>query len=409
MQQLHRELHISEVDANLPPALRARILEQLGNAVAQAPPPAEPARPWLLRYGFATSLAVNAALIVVLVYAGLLREHRSDQPTPVAVTVPVVSPQPAQPTQNGSVKTQVGGRHPAGDGSALKASKMRSAVAKPAMPPPHSPVSAPPANNGLAPMPVPSALPAPKMSTPQKAQTQPFSAGSAAPETYDAAPPLSAQRQNGRARAKTPPALSAPAPVVTDAPASPAPPPAAFGGVSGGFGGSSFGGGGAPPVREAVPGSNAPGAVGRVVPPPPAQALTAPVQAPAADRIEQRDTADSNGTAAAKPAPSSAKTRVEDRATPSPVGAWPTVTLPFGVEPSALGVKSVVVTWDVDDQGRPSHVRFITTGNTSVDGALRAAVYAGQYQPAIHNGKPVKASLTHTFVLSAGPHPAEVR
>lgn len=411
MQQLHHDLRASsEADAGLPPALRTRILEQLGNAAAQAPP-AEPSRPWLLRYGFAASLAANAALIVVLVYTGLLREHRSDLPAPIIV--PVVSPQPVPRLQNGPGNARSGGASSTnGRLSSVKSPKPPSHAVK--TPVPQGSVPIPSANNGLARMSVSPVSPAPKLSTPQKAQTQSFSAGATAPETYDAAPPLSTPRQardaatsNERIRAKTPSVLNAP--TVTEAPAAPAPPPtaphAAFGGAGGfgggGFGGSSFGGnsfstGDAPPVREAVPGGSA---VGRAASPPSALVLPPPAQSPAPGNFAQGVMADNNSAAAAKPAPSSAKTRVEDRATPTPVGAWPTVTLPFGIVPSALGVKSVVVTWDVDDQGQPSHVQFKTTGYAQVDGALRAAIYAGQYQPAMHNGKPIKATLSHTFVL----------
>lgn len=411
MQQLHRDLQAtSEANASLPPALRTRILAQLSSEAAQASPPAEPARPWLVRYGFAASLAVNAALIVVLVYTGLLREHRSDQPTPLAV--PVASPQPAPLIQNGP-KSVRGVSGPPGGVPNAKIHAPVPSTPKPAAPMIRAIVPAPLANNGLAPMPVTPAPPAPKMSTSQKAQTQPLSAGATAPLTYEVAPPAVAPRRasdaansSKRARSQTPPTPSAPA--VSDAPAAPAPPPAAFGG--GGFGGNSFGGGGfggggAPPMREAIPGGSAPVAVGRAASPPPAQALPPPVQAPALGGIERSVMADSNGAAVAKPAPSSAKTTIEDRAAPTPVGSWPTVTLPFGVEPSALGVKSVAVTWDVDEQGRPSHVQFKTTGNAQVDGALRAAVYAGQYQPAVHHGKPVKASLSHTFTLTTSAPP----
>lgn len=393
MQQLQRELRgVSEADANLPPALRARILTQLEEAAERTPPSTEPARPWLRRYGFATSLAVNVALLVVLVYTGVLMTRQSEQGTPIAITP--ATPSPRQPTTDSRAASPND-----------KTQAPQPSAAKPAALPKYAngAVAQPPAvANRLAPPPPKSPPPAPSSALPLIAvPLPPPPAASAGRSRRD-----ETTIANGRAptRPKAAPAKTA---VAADAapPADAVKAPGGFGGGGFGGGGGAFGGGAngfapSPPVPS--PAANAPGAVHLAVPPPVPVTL---VPTETTGGMEQTTQPLADRLAPAKPSAPAMKSPVPDRGAPTPIGAWPTVALPPGLDPAALGVESVAVTWGVDEQGRVFNVQFKTTGNDQIDGALRFAVHGGRYQPATRHGEPIKARLTHTFVLRPAPNP----
>lgn len=400
MQQLRQDLRDGAgTDAQLPPALRARILTQLEDAAEHAPPrAAPPPRPWLLRHGLAASLAVNATLVVGLVYTGVLMTHRGD---PV---VPTVSAPAGPPVRSQAPRSAGAG---SGGGPKAKSSAHRRVSLKPAQAP-GRPAGAPAADrsvsvgasaNSLRPAPPA----APRRAAP--ASVPPLYAVPLTPPVTISDSPAGVRRQDqagagaARARVKTSPSrvASDAAPAPAEAPGAPPPAngPNAFADANGtatgsGFGGGAFGGGGfggsATPRQETA----ADGALA----PPPAPAAPKPAPGQTGADQERQAPAIANGALAAKTAPPA------DRDAPALIGAWPTVTLPPGVD---LTVKAVAVTWDVDEQGRVFHVRFKTTNSPEADGAIRAAVHAGRYAPATRRNQPIKGQLTHTFSLAPTP------
>ena len=395
MQQLHRDLRaVSETDTSLPPDLRARILTQLDEAADRTPPPVQPARPWLVRYGFAASLAVNAALLIVLVYTGLLRETRTDQVS-APPSRPAASPPSVQDLQD-SPRAGANKRLP------------HPGASKPVQ---HVVAHTFATNNAITPAGAQPTFLTPK-AAPRHSVTAPPPAVTLPAPVFYAHPVAGTQFSNGAAnRTERPRSKTAPEPLglATDGltPAAPAPPVTTMPSVNmraGGFGGGGFGGAAgngvsrfSPAPQEATPGGTAPGPA-----PPPAVPSSPPLQTPPKPADVQQDiAAGSADTVAAKPARPSAKALARDRDTPAPVGSWPTVTLPFGLDPNTLGVKSVAVTWDVDEQGDVSHVLFTTTGDEQLNGAIRSAIYAGRYEPATRHGRPIKARLSHTFIFAA--------
>lgn len=399
MEQLHRDLRVgSDADAKLPPALRARILTQLGEAADRPPPLAEPDRPWLRRYGFATSLAVNAALVLVLVYTGVLREKRTDAPAPVAVTRAMSPPAAPQSQSHSGTETNKPELQLAAPRSHVPpvriAGETLSQKAK-------TPALARPQVVPSAPTPVPDYAGAGSSvaagTTPPPAAHKVSAAAPAPPITF-AAKPAARLRMKTDTPVMQAPSLSAPP--AAPAPASPAPPPAGSGRA--GFGGGGFGGGGfggaagiPPQVQDAAPREGGPAPVRLGTPPAPAARAEAPL------RVLSQGTAEQNllSVDGAIPAKSAPGAKRADRSAPAPIGPWPTIALPPGVDPSAFGVKAVTVTWDVDEQGRVFHVVFKTTGDPQVDGAIRTAVHAGRYVPATRRGEPITAPLTHRFEL----------
>jgi len=87
-----------------------------------------------------------------------------------------------------------------------------------------------------------------------------------------------------------------------------------------------------------------------------------------------------------------------DRNTPEIIGSFDEITLP-GFDPTTIDVSSVQVTWEVDERGRVSSVKFKPTGNEDVDSAIRHAVEGFRFKPRVVDGKPQPATLTHTFDL----------
>ena len=66
---------------------------------------------------------------------------------------------------------------------------------------------------------------------------------------------------------------------------------------------------------------------------------------------------------------------------------------------SVSHTKTIVATWSVDKNGHPKDIRFPTSGDCDADRAIREAIEGLHYKPALRDGKPQTATLTHTFVI----------
>ena len=102
--------------------------------------------------------------------------------------------------------------------------------------------------------------------------------------------------------------------------------------------------------------------------------------------------------AAAPPPPP--KPKIPDRDEPEIRGSFSDISLPE-FDPSTLNTTSVTVTWEVDERGHPSNIKFRPTGNSDVDSAIRNAVQGFRFKPAVHNGVAETAQMSHTFALGS--------
>ena len=98
------------------------------------------------------------------------------------------------------------------------------------------------------------------------------------------------------------------------------------------------------------------------------------------------------------PPPPPAKPKIPDRDEPEIRGSFSDISLPE-FDPSTLNTTSVTVTWEVDERGHPSNIKFRPTGNSDVDSAIRSAVQGFRFKPAAHNGIAETAQMSHTFAL----------
>jgi len=98
------------------------------------------------------------------------------------------------------------------------------------------------------------------------------------------------------------------------------------------------------------------------------------------------------------PPPPPSKPKIADRNEPAIIGSFSDISMPeFDV--TTLNSPSVTVTWEVDERGRTSSIKFRPTGNSDVDSAIRNAVQGFRFKPAAHNGEAEAAHMEHTFQL----------
>jgi len=100
------------------------------------------------------------------------------------------------------------------------------------------------------------------------------------------------------------------------------------------------------------------------------------------------------------PPPPPPKPKIPDRNEPQIMGSFSDISLPE-FDPSSLNTTSVSVTWEVDERGHPSNIKFRPTGNSDVDNAIRSAVQGFRFKPAVHNGVAETARMEHTFNLGS--------
>ena len=100
------------------------------------------------------------------------------------------------------------------------------------------------------------------------------------------------------------------------------------------------------------------------------------------------------------PPPPPPKPKIPDRDEPAIIGSISDISLPE-FDPSTLNTTSVTVTWEVDERGHPSNIKFRPTGNSDVDSAIRNAVQGFRFKPAVHNGVAETAQMSHTFALGS--------
>ena len=100
------------------------------------------------------------------------------------------------------------------------------------------------------------------------------------------------------------------------------------------------------------------------------------------------------------PPPPPPKPKIADRDEPEIRGSFSDISLPE-FDPSTLNTTSVTVTWEVDERGHPSSIKFRPTGNSDVDSAIRSAVQGFRFKPAVHNGVAETAQMSHTFALGS--------
>jgi len=100
------------------------------------------------------------------------------------------------------------------------------------------------------------------------------------------------------------------------------------------------------------------------------------------------------------PPPPPPKPKIPDRDEPQIMGSFSDISLPE-FDPSTLNTTSVTVTWEVDERGHPSSIKFRPTGNSDVDSAIRSAVQGFRFKPAVHNGVAETMRMEHTFNLGS--------
>jgi len=99
------------------------------------------------------------------------------------------------------------------------------------------------------------------------------------------------------------------------------------------------------------------------------------------------------------PPPPPPKPKIPDRNEPEAIGNIDEISLPQ-FDATTLNTASVTVTWEVDERGHPSSIKFRPTGNSDVDDAIRSAIQRFRFKPAVHNGVAETARMEHTFNLS---------
>ncbi len=130
-------------------------------------------------------------------------------------------------------------------------------------------------------------------------------------------------------------------------------------------------------------------------PTPPAPTPPAPAPAPPAPVVHH----DPPPPPAPKPPPPPpSKPKIADRNEPAIIGSFSDISLPE-FDATTLNSPSVTVTWEVDERGRTSSIKFRPTGNSDVDSAIRNAVQGFRFKPAAHNGEAEAAHMEHTFQL----------
>lgn len=122
--------------------------------------------------------------------------------------------------------------------------------------------------------------------------------------------------------------------------------------------------------------------------PQPAPAIVAPSPAPAP--------APSPAPAPARPA----RTDLADGAVPEAIGDWPDINLPSDIDPSTISSSVVVISFEVNEAGRPTRIRIKrSSGNSDVDDCARRAIESMRFKPAQQGGEAVEASLEHEFQI----------
>jgi len=99
------------------------------------------------------------------------------------------------------------------------------------------------------------------------------------------------------------------------------------------------------------------------------------------------------------PPPPPPRPKIPDRNEPEIRGSFSDFDLPQ-FDANTLNTTSVTVTWDVDERGHPSNIKFRPTGNSDVDDAIRSAIQKFRFKPAVHNGVAETAIMSHTFTLT---------
>ena len=83
------------------------------------------------------------------------------------------------------------------------------------------------------------------------------------------------------------------------------------------------------------------------------------------------------------------------------IGSFADIHLSQRLWPKSMEGQAMIATWDVDGQGRVSHIVLDPpSGNSDVNKAIVEAIHRFRFRPAARSGVDVSAKLRHTFLLS---------
>jgi len=100
------------------------------------------------------------------------------------------------------------------------------------------------------------------------------------------------------------------------------------------------------------------------------------------------------------PEPRHPRTDLADGAVPEVIGDWPDLNLSSDIDPATFSSTVVVVTFEVDESGRPTHVRIKeSSGNSDVDDSARNAIDGMRFRPAQQGGEAISARMSHEWRL----------
>ena len=98
------------------------------------------------------------------------------------------------------------------------------------------------------------------------------------------------------------------------------------------------------------------------------------------------------------PPPPPPKPKIPDRDEPESMQNLDSeVEIPSDIDASSITHPTVEATWEVNASGHAINIHVPSCGNPEVDRLIKEAISRSRYKPAVHNGVPQLAPLSHTF------------